>query len=255
MPSDPRPGAALGTLARAPRSLDAAMIAAVRRLEDVPAEEPFPGDPVLEPEPSATGPQYWERARVPRPPTTRSRTGISVGPYRLAPDEQVGSPEMLRSLRLAAPGVIRTAGEILDIEGPMPLQRLITLVARRFGIPRLDPQRRHHLTRVIGPQFRVLEDFAWPTGTKPTTWRSARRVGDPSARRITDISPEELVNAMEFVLGDAVELSRDDLLTETATLLGYPRIPAPMRPWVEEAVGRGVKSGRFIERVSGIRLP
>jgi hypothetical protein len=254
MPSDPRASAVLSSRMRAPRAVDAALVAAVRRLTDPPLDE-FEAEPAPQPEATVTGPQYWERARVPRPPVTRSRTGITVSPYRLAPDEQVGGPEMLRTLRLAAPGLVRTAGEILDIEGPMPLQRLITLVARRFGIPRLDPQRRHHMTRVVGPQFRVIEDFAWPTGTKPATWRSARRVGDPAIRRLTDISREELLNAMEFVLGGVEELSGDELLTDTATLLGYPRIPGPMRDWVVEALGRGLESRRFVERDGAIRLP
>ncbi|WP_286277074.1 hypothetical protein [Naasia aerilata] len=234
--------------------MDAALVAAVRRLTDPPVDE-LDAEPAPEPEAITTGPQYWARARVPRPPVTKSRTGITVSPYRLAPDEQVGDPELLRNLRMAAPGLVRTAGEILDIEGPMPLQRLITLLAKRFGIPRLDPQRRHHMTRVVAPQFRVIEDFAWPTGTKPATWRSARRVGDPSVRRLADISREELLNAMEFVLGGVDELSAEELLTETATLLGYPRIPGPMRGWVVDALTRGIESGRFAERDEAIRLP
>lgn len=254
MPSDPRPSAALGALARPPRAVDTALLDAVRRLTQRPDEDAA-REPEATPEATVTGPQYWERARVPRPPSTRSRTGITVSPYRTAPDEQIGGPEMLKSLRLAAPGIVRTAGEILDIEGPMPLQRLVTLVARRFGIPRLDPQRRFHLTRVIGPQFRVIEDFAWPTGTKPTTWRTARRVGDPNLRRVTDISHEELLNAMEFVLGGVAELGREALLAETATLLGYPRLPGPARVWVVEALERGLGSRRFAERDGLVRLP
>src|SRR4051812_8556469 len=178
--------------ARAPRLFDPAMIAAVRREEVVEAAPVEPAAPE-----DATGPQYWARARVSRPPVTRSRTGIQLSPYLFASDEQVGPPEMLKSLRLAAPGLIRTAHEILDLEGPMPMPRLITVLARRFGIPRLDPQRRYNVTRIVAPQFVVVDDFAWPTGTKPATWRGARRIGDPRDRRIVDISPEELQNAME----------------------------------------------------------
>ncbi|WP_210481485.1 hypothetical protein [Naasia sp. SYSU D00948] len=249
MPSDPLSAAEFGGAGRAPRSFDAAMIAAVRRAEEPPAEEP-----PAEQEATVTGPQYWARARVPRPPTTRSRTGITVSPYIPAPEEQIGSPEILRSLRLAAPGLIRTANEILDVEGPMPLQRLITLTARRFGIPRLDPQRRYHMARVVGPQFRVLDDFAWPNGVKPATWRGARRVGDPNDRRIVDISREELQNAMEFVLGDVAELIRGELVTQAAALLGYPRIPVPARPWVDEALDAGIASGRFLLSDGAVRL-
>ncbi len=250
MPSDPLPAADYGGPVRTPRPFDAALIAAVRRAEEPPEEEaPQQQDATV------TGPQYWARARVPRPPVTRSRTGVSVSPYRSAPDEQIGSPDILRTLRLAAPGLIRTANEILDIEGPMPLQRLITLTARRFGIPRLDPQRRYHMTRVVGPQFRVLDDFAWPSGVKPATWRGARRVGDPNDRRITDISREELLNAMEFVLGDVEGMTRADLLTEAASLLGYPRIPVPARQWVDEALDAGIESGRFALRNGSIQLP
>ncbi|WP_210505564.1 hypothetical protein [Naasia sp. SYSU D00057] len=238
MSSEIRAIAEYGRASRAPRPFDAALIAAVPHSD--PEED-------LADDAGATGPQYWARARVPRPPVTRSRTGIQVSPYRSAPDEQVGTPEMLRTLRLAAPGLIRTANEILDIEGPMPLPRLITLLARRFGVPRLDPQRRYHLARVIGPQFRIIDDFAWPTGVKPATWRGARRVGDPSERRLPDISREELQNAMEFVLGGVEALRREDLLTETATLLGYPRIPGPARPWVESALDAAVAAGRFLE--------
>ena len=228
---------------RGPRLFDPAMIAAVRRSEG--NAETTAIEPIAEPE--VTGPQYWERARVPRPPVTRSRTGIQMSPYRFAPDEQVGPPEMLKSLRMAAPGLIRTAHEILDIEGPMPVPRLITLLVRRFGIPRLDPQRRYHVTRIVAPQFRIIDDFAWPTGSKPTTWRVARRVGDPRDRRLVDICPEELQNAMEFVLGSVEALTRDDLLTETTTLLGYPRIPVPAKPWVEAALDRAVAASRFLE--------
>ena len=137
----------------------------------------------------------------------------------------------------------------------MPLQRLITLTARRFGIPRLDPQRRYHMTRVVGPQFRVHDDFAWPSGMKPATWRGARRVGDPNDRRITDISREELQNAVEFVLGGVEGLSRAEVLTEAATLLGYPRIPVPARQWFDDALQAGIESGRFALEGGIVRLP
>ncbi|MCU1438494.1 MAG: hypothetical protein JWP66_1581 [Naasia sp.] len=201
-----------------------------------------------------TGPQAWATVRKPRPAVTRSRTGITLSAYRRAPDEQVSSPEALRSLRLAAPGIVRTAAEIVDIEGPMPLQRLITLVARRFGIPRLDPQRRFHLGRVVGPQFRVIDDFVWPSGVKPATWRGARSVGDPNERRITDISRQELQNAMEFVLGETDSLPREQLLLDAAELLGYPKIPGPMRAWIVGALAEGVVTGRFRETDGAVSL-
>ncbi len=251
MPSDPL-SAARGPV-RAPRPFDAALIAAVRRAPE--PEEPTTGDEAPDPDPAnVTGPQYWARARVPRPPVTRSRTGVTVSPYVFAPDEQIGSPDILKNLRLAAPGLVRKANEILDIEGPMPLQRLITLTARRFGIARLDPQRRYHMTRVVGPQFRLHNDFAWPSGMKPATWRGARRVGDPNDRRITDISREELLNAMEFVLGGVDGLTRAELLTEAAALLGYPRIPVPTRQWIDDALQAGIGSGRFSYAEDKVRL-
>ena len=201
-----------------------------------------------------TGPQAWATVRKARPTVTKSRTGITLSAYRRAPDEQVSSPDLLRNLRLAAPGIVRTANEIVDVEGPMPLQRLITLVARRFGIPRLDPQRRYHLTRVVSPQFRVIDEFVWPSGAKPANWRGVRSVSDPNERRLTDISRQELQNAMEFVLGDVQSLPREQLLGDAAALLGYPRIPAPTRDWVVGALAEGIVTGRFRERDGDVTL-
>jgi len=256
MPSAPRPAgdaAAIPTFDGVPLEPRLVPVPKADDLDSALADDPLPDDTASDTA-NLTGPLYWARAHVPRPPRTKSPTGITLSPFQPAPDIQVGSPELLKNLRLAAPGLVRTANEILDVEGPMPFSRLITLLARRFGIPRLDPQRRHHMTRIVAPQFRLIDDFAWPTGMKPKTWRGARKVGDPADRRITDISREELQNAMEFVLGSTPALPREELVTESLALLGYNRIPTPARMWVDDALDAGVRSRRFSSGETGIRL-
>ena len=149
-------------------------------------------------------------------------------------------------MEMARPAIRRIAHEILVTEGPVPLERLLATVCRRFGYSRLGDTKRAELTDSIATQFDVVDGFVWPIGVDPETWRGARRSPSTAVRSLAEISPQEVINAMELVLRESFSITRDDLLKETAEILGYGRVSEQGRSWLGAALERALAQNRII---------
>src|SRR3974390_135465 len=76
-------------------------------------------------------------------------------------------------------------------------------------------------------------EFWWLTGRKLQAVRDRRNAG-LSLRRAEMISPSEYQLAITKIIADAVAISREDLIIETARLFGFDRTGPDLR----EAIGR-----------------
>lgn len=99
--------------------------------------------------------------------------------------------------------------------------------------------------------------FLWQNGVDPAAWREVRVPvdGQEATHRSADqIPPEELANAAEWVVQQAISISRDELVRETAFVFGITRRGRRVREAVEGAIGLLVDSGRCVEDGDDIRV-
>lgn len=129
-----------------------------------------------------------------------------------------------------------TASEIVDLEGPVKLTRVVRLVAQTYGVARLAEKRRQQVVRQIDAAgIRVDSDgFAWPEGVEPTAWTTYRPNGPEIYRLVTEVSPIELRNACADVAGD---LTGDERLRAVLAVFGRTRLTTGNRAYLERALG------------------
>jgi hypothetical protein len=231
------------------------------------ATDPVFPDPVLPevvapglPDPGLDGaapgvPSMRTAAQVDVAPPAAAAPTVGLPPFVPAEDSVIASQSLLNNIRMAEPAVLRIAGEVLAAEGPIPLDRLMSTVARRFGLSRLGEAKRTDVTSVLTGHFRIVGRFVWPQDLDPATWRGARRSPSTAVRPVADVSPHEIVNAAELVLRQSFSMISDDLVRETADILGYGRLSEQGRTWVAAAVDAAVAERRLIRDGERLMLP
>jgi hypothetical protein len=182
---------------------------------------------------------------------------VAITDFELADDSVIGPASVLDNLELTKAAVTRVASAILTTEGPIAVPRLVTIVARRFGVDRPSEESRTELSALVTEAFVVQNGFAWPTGLDVVTWRGVRRVVHRDHRAVTDISPAEICNAMELVITASPEheVDREQLPMQAASVLGYGRLGETARRWLDLTLAQAVLHGRLVEDGDRIRLP
>jgi hypothetical protein len=145
-------------------------------------------------------------APSPRPVTSSPTVG-DTGRYEYEPWEIVitGGPEIIDALpkKDAKMQVRGVAAEIAEFEGPVSLDRLVTLTVRSFGMSRCGAKKKQQVARQLRQLDLIIDadDFVWPTDIDPATWREFRHTGanHTAGRDFTDISPVEIANAWRII--------------------------------------------------------
>ena len=140
--------------------------------------------------------------------------------------------------------MIKVLQDVVAKEGPISVELAAKRVATYWGIQRA---RSKAVDRVAGlarkAQIRQMKHgnkvFMWPLSLDPQQYHLFRVPSDDdeSKRKADDIPPEEVANAASYVLQQQVSLPLDDLVTETARLLGYQRSGAV----VEKSMTTGIR--------------
>lgn len=139
-----------------------------------------------------------------------------------------GEPEVLDALpkkgaKLQVPAV---AVEIAEFEGPVSLDRLVTLTVRSFGQSRCGAKKKQQIAR----QLRLLDltvdadGFVWPTDIDPTTWREFRPNDSDADRPFEHISPVEIANAWRIIAARSPQASLDETRRSVLQAFGRRKI-------------------------------
>ncbi|QCB51971.1 DUF3320 domain-containing protein [Rhodococcus sp. PAMC28707] len=148
--------------------------------------------------------------------------------YLEAPTTRLGSREDLErdkspSVRATIVDAIRA---VVEIEGPIEVDRLCRQIGTRFGFDRLRAARKESIERCI-PAELVRSgrggDFVWPAGLDSEQWRGFRITQSAITRPLGEISPEEIANAMMFV-ADGNALAQSDLFRQTLAQFNQKRL-------------------------------
>lgn len=96
------------------------------------------------------------------------------------------------------------ATEIAEFEGPIHINRLISLTAASFCLYRVHSKRKKQLERQIGQcgLFIDRHKFVWPSDIDPETWVEFRPNDSKAGRDFEEISPIEIRNAKIFLETD-----------------------------------------------------
>lgn len=187
---------------------------------------------------------------LPAEPLAHAAERVSV--FTPASTAVVGATEMLD--RLSEPEAARfVAAQLEDVinhEGPIEVGRLARVVGRRFGLGRVRAGRSAEILRLIPPDLRITRDelgeFVWPPAIDPDTWTGYRTVDRDATRKLDEVAPQEIGNAMTDVLIQHPDFTSDTVIRITADTFGISRLGANVRARLEavEAMVRSRASDR-----------
>lgn len=230
-------------------------------------EEALSADPVAAP--AQAEEPYDSRLKLP----TYQRYARSVGD----PDDfYVATPEEIG----------RVVAEVVFLESPVHLDAVVQRIAAAYGIRRagsnirakivqgvliavsstlirqdehslwdldqttFEPEQLAAMRRALGPEF------LWRLGQETVEPRQPAP-GYP-VRRIDEIAQLELAAASNWVLREQLRMPREELVRQTARLLGYNRVGPVVAEQINRTIGWMLNLGLYSEQegaVSSVRLP
>ena len=206
--------------------------------------------------PSAAGPAPVAAAA----PTRRVEAVAAHPTYRPAVETPTHSAGHLDSPDAQSRALVR--GEIeraIAAEAPILVDRLVQVVAHRFGLSRVHERRSQQLQReVLEHNVRRSENgdrVVWAAGADPQAYSGFRVPAAGAQRPLTAVPYEELRNAMVQVANDAHGADREAVIRETARLFGTGRLASIARPRLETALTAAVRERRLVLRDGMITAP
>lgn len=152
-----------------------------------------------------------------------------------------GSRDVLDALpdRAAAVAVRAQVMDVIAVEGPVAIDRLVRVVGRRFGLTAVRASRAADIARLV-PRTQIrrsaLGAFAWPADLDRESWTGYRTPDPDSTRRFDEIAPEEILNAMRVVVDSDPALDDEEILRRTAAIFGLSRLSAGARGRLEAVI-------------------
>ncbi|GEO95183.1 DUF3320 domain-containing protein [Kocuria turfanensis] len=187
-------------------------------------------------------------------PGPSTGTGPTDDLYQPAPHRVAGERAVLDAL--TAPGNKRLVRghleEIVAAEGPVEAQRLARLLANRFGLQRVQAQRQEAILGCLPTARRsrsVLGTFYWPEDTAPEEYTGYRRTpADGEKRRVTEIAPQEIGNAVLDVLGSEGPSPAPDVMQFLNDVFGFNRTGREIRERYQQVLDLLERDGRLVRQ-------
>jgi very-short-patch-repair endonuclease/DNA polymerase III delta prime subunit len=188
---------------------------------------------------------------VPRPTAPEP----SVAPYRPWQPPRAGPREQFYLAPKDA--LVDRIRDCVNAEGPVSLQVVRQRVAACWEIQRVgskvstkidfaikDAVKRHLVVR--------KGDFLWPRDMDHPPIRAAGE--GENARLIRDVCPEEIREAVLLALKTDIAFPRDELILQTARILGYERAGAVVSKRIEQAVDGLEAEGAILSQSGHVTL-
>ena len=153
--------------------------------------------------------------------------------------------------------VLEAIATTLAQEAPIRETLLIRRVAQSFGITRAGSRIQRYLVQLLSTAtlpttLQQGERFYWPPKQDPDQYREYRVAGEEDDKRdARDLPEQEITNAAAAVLHSQVGLPEEDLIRETARLLGYTRLGTSVRPAMEAGIAYGERKERLCQSRPG----
>ena len=154
--------------------------------------------------------------------------------------------------------IVRALADVLEREAPIRESLLIRRVTQSFGIARAGSRIQRYLMQLLSAAKLQTttqngERFYWTPKQDPDHYETYRVAGEGDDKRdARDLPQQEIANAAAAVLQNQIGLPEEDLVRETARLLGYTRLGTSVRPPWKPASPMASKKETFASPVPGI---
>ena len=153
----------------------------------------------------------------------------------------------------------RFALEVVEAEGPVHTDEVARRIREAFRLQKTGRRILTHIKSSLQHLSRkgsiVREGEFWLSGGQSISLPRSRRNAALPLRRAAMIAPTEYQLALLTIIKDAVSISGDDLVVETARLFGFDRTGPDLKEAIDRQVERLVKEGRLRLDASGLHLP
>ncbi|MDD6034122.1 MAG: DUF3320 domain-containing protein [Oscillospiraceae bacterium] len=156
-----------------------------------------------------------------------------------------------------APLIMKAVEAVLKAEAPICEGLLFRRVLQSFGIGRAG-------ARIQGRMAQLLQRMDipftceggqktyWAKGQAPEAYEGFRTAGSGDSRReARDLPPRETANAVCALLKEQIGLPREDLIRETARLLGYARSGSLVTAAIASGIDFALQQGRICQQQDG----
>jgi hypothetical protein len=131
---------------------------------------------------------------------------------------------------------------VVDHEGPISAYNALKRTAKEFGVQRFTNTQLQKMWPLLGTRrYTEIADvvYLWPNGIDHTSWKAFRK-STLEQRKLEDITPYEVVNAMESVVRQSISISETELIRWTATFFGAKslteKVQSIVRPHLQWAI-------------------
>jgi hypothetical protein len=143
----------------------------------------------------------------------------------------------------------RIALVVVEAEGPVHTEEVARRIREAFGLQKTGKRILMHVGSALehlSLSAKIVRDgeFWSAVGQSLPSIRNRRNAG-LSLRRATMIAPAEYQLALSTIVAEAVAISRDDLVVETARLFGFDRTGPDLREAIDRQAETLVKTGRL----------
>ena len=150
--------------------------------------------------------------------------------------------------------LVGLVARIVASEGPIHRQELMRRAAGLYGLSRVGTQIEGRVGRTIeacvaAGRFAGRGEFLWPKGLDVPPVR--RRDGEQT-KAIEWICPEEIAQAARLVLKAQFGMNQDDLVRQTARLLGFSSAGQRISAGVQQVIAGEIQAGRLVAGEDGI---
>jgi hypothetical protein len=136
--------------------------------------------------------------------------------------------------------------QVAAAEGPVQVERLARIIARRYGLARVRAERIRQIIEVIPPariQRGPFGDFIWPLHADAAGWCDFRKTPTECERALEEIPPEEIRNAAVFFAQRGLSISESAMLDELAAIFGIQRMTSAVKDRLLAVLSWAVESG------------
>lgn len=155
-------------------------------------------------------------------------------------------------------GAIRKkAAAVVASEAPISKNLLNRRILQSYGISRAGSRIQSHLDSIYASMALAAtaqgdEVFYWAPGQDPRTYLDFRAgTCDENRRDAKDIPVQEAAGAVCHVLAEQISLSQEDLIRESAKLLGYARLGTSLTALMTSAIHCAQQKGRITVSTNG----
>ena len=137
--------------------------------------------------------------------------------------------------------------QLVDAEGPMPATLAIKRVAYEFGMQRVRDAKIAELLPLLSTRnvTELMDEFyVWPHILQPDSWRAFRKT-TKDQRKLEEITPYEIVNAMEVTVRRSITISPEELVRWAGEFFGSGRITEKVGDYLNDCVAWAVSTKRF----------